>query len=80
MQDSKGRRVPSPPPPFPGKPVDDTRYAYPWNKPRRAVGRELSPTSSGFDYLTLDGTRKHIDIADLCEENEKPEVIGKSRL
>ncbi|WP_237162942.1 replication endonuclease [Serratia symbiotica] len=70
---TRGRCAPSSPPPFPGSPVDTTRYAYAWNKPGQAIGHDLSPSCRGFDYLTPDGTRKHIDIANLYEENEKPE-------
>ncbi|HEM6832051.1 TPA: replication endonuclease [Citrobacter koseri] len=70
---TRGRRAPSPPPPFPGSSVDATRYAYAWNKPGQAIGRDPALSSCGFDYLTPDGNRKHISIAELCEENEKPE-------
>ena len=71
--ETRGRRAPSPPPPLPGSSEDAARYAYAWNKPRQSIGVNVSPAANGFDYLRPDGTRKHIDLADLCEEAEKPE-------
>lgn len=70
---TRGRRGPFPPPVVQCKPVDSEWYKPQWFKPRQAIGRDVLPSCRGFDYLTPDGTRQHIDIADLREENEKPE-------
>ncbi|HCA7354014.1 TPA: replication endonuclease [Citrobacter freundii] len=70
---TRGRSAPSPAPPFPGSATDGTRYAYVWNKPGSSIAVDVTPSNKGFEYLRPDGTRKHIDIADLCEELEKPD-------
>lgn len=45
-------------------------FAYPWNKPRLAIERDTPVALCGFDYLTPQGQRRHIDIADLFERDE----------
>ncbi|WP_049849339.1 replication endonuclease [Trabulsiella odontotermitis] len=73
MIDASGHLATASIPPTPGSSINATRYAWSWNQPRPAIGRDASLASSGFDYLTPDGTRRHIDFADLCEEDEKPD-------
>ncbi|HBR1366643.1 TPA: replication endonuclease [Klebsiella pneumoniae] len=45
-------------------------FAYTWNKPRPAIGRDDVLSQSGFDYLTPTGTRKNVTFAELAEEEE----------
>lgn len=69
---TRGRRAPSPPPPYPGSSDDATPYAYGGNKPYQPIGVDVAPGLDGFDYLTPDGTRKHIAFSELVAEDEKP--------
>lgn len=48
-------------------------YAYSWNAPLQAIGRDKPLAETGFDYLTPDGTRKHIYSSELSSEDEIPE-------
>lgn len=73
MHDTKGRRAPSPPPPYPGSTDNATPYAYGGNKLYQPIGVDVAPALDGFDYLTPDGTRKHIAFSELTTEDEKPE-------
>ncbi|WP_337083725.1 replication endonuclease [Citrobacter freundii] len=70
---TRGRRAPSPPPPYPGSTDNAIPYAYGGNKPYQPVGVDVAPGLDGFDYLTPDGTRKHIAFSELVAEDEKPE-------
>lgn len=70
---TRGRRAPSPPPPYPGSTDNATPYAYGGNKPYQPIGVDVAPGLDGFDYLTPDGTRKHIAFSELITEEEKPE-------
>lgn len=70
---TSGRRAPSSPPPYPGSSDDATPYAYGGNKPYQPVGVDVTPGLDGFDYLTPDGTRKHIAFSELVTEDEKPD-------
>lgn len=70
---TRGRRAPSPPPPYPGSTGNATPYAYGGNKPYQPIGVDVAPGQDGFDYLTPDGTRKHIAFSELVAEDEKPE-------
>ena len=70
---TRGRRAPSPPPSYPGSSDDATPYAYGGNKPYQPVGVDVAPGLDGFDYLTPDGTRKHIAFSELVTEEEKPD-------
>ncbi|CAM4018612.1 MULTISPECIES: replication endonuclease [Lelliottia] len=69
---TRGRRAPSPPPPYPGSTDNATPYAYGGNKPYQPIGVDVAPGLDGFDYLTPDGTRKHIAFSELVAEDEKP--------
>ena len=71
--ETRGRRAPSPPPPYPGSTGNATPYAYGGNKPYQPIGVDVAPGLDGFDYLTPDGTRKHIAFSELVAEDEKPE-------
>lgn len=73
MSEARGRRAPSPPPPFPGSTDNAIPYAYGGNKPYQPIGVDVAPGLDGFDYLTPDGTRKHIALSELVAEDEKPE-------
>ncbi|WP_431645820.1 replication endonuclease [Enterobacter hormaechei] len=70
---TRGRRAPSPPPPYPGSADNALPYAYGGNKPYQPIGVDVAPGLDGFDYLTPDGTRKHIAFSELVAEDEKPE-------
>lgn len=70
---TRGRRAPSPPPPYPGSTDNAIPYAYGGNKPYQPIGVDVAPGLDGFDYLTPDGTRKHIAFSELVAEDEKPE-------
>ncbi|HIG9771163.1 TPA: replication endonuclease [Escherichia coli] len=70
---TRGRRAPSPPPPYPGNADNALPYAYGGNKPYQPIGVDVAPGLDGFDYLTPDGTRKHIAFSELVAEDEKPE-------
>ncbi|WP_431644436.1 replication endonuclease [Enterobacter asburiae] len=70
---TRGRRAPSPPPPYPGSADNAIPYAYGGNKPYQPIGVDVAPGLDGFDYLTPDGTRKHIAFSELVAEDEKPE-------
>ncbi|WP_392989736.1 replication endonuclease [Serratia ureilytica] len=52
---TRGRRDPSPPPPFPGSAVDATRYEHEWQKPKAAVYVDKTPV---------------VDLVDLGQEQE----------
>lgn len=71
--ETRGRRAPSPPPPYPGSTDNAIPYAYGGNKPYQPIGVDVAPGLDGFDYLTPDGTRKHIAFSELVAEDEKPE-------
>ncbi|EGG1917722.1 replication endonuclease [Salmonella enterica] len=71
--ETRGRRAPSPPPPYPGSADNAIPYAYGGNKPYQPIGVDVAPGLDGFDYLTPDGTRKHIAFSELVAEDEKPE-------
>ena len=71
--ETRGRRAPSPPPPYPGSTGNATPYAYGGNKPYQPIGVDVAPGLDGFDYLTPDGSRKHIAFSELVAEDEKPE-------
>lgn len=47
---TRGRRAPSPPPPFPGSTSNATRYAYAWNQPKEAIFVDKTPA---VDLLEL---------------------------
>ncbi|EBD6955687.1 replication endonuclease [Salmonella enterica] len=70
---TRGRRAPSPPPPYPGSTDNAIPYAYGGKKPYQPIGVDVAPGLDGFDYLTPDGTRKHIAFSELVAEDEKPE-------
>jgi Bacteriophage replication gene A protein (GPA). len=70
---TRGRRAPSPPPPYPGSSDDATPYSYGGNKPYQPIGVDVAPGLDGFDYLLPDGTRKHIAFSELVTEDEKPD-------
>ncbi|MBW3154166.1 replication endonuclease, partial [Salmonella enterica subsp. enterica serovar Javiana] len=70
---TRGRRAPFRPKVIRCKPEDSEWYRSEWFKPRHAIGRDTQPSANGFEYLTPEGSRKHIDVAELFEENEKPE-------
>lgn len=70
---TRGRRAPFRPKVIGCKPEDSEWYRSEWFKPRHAIGRDTQPSANGFEYLTPEGSRKHIDVAELFEENEKPE-------
>lgn len=70
---TRGRRAPSPPPTYPGSTDNAIPYAYGGNKPYQPIGVDVAPGLDGFDYLTPDGTRKHIAFSELVAEDEKPE-------
>ncbi|WP_225741527.1 replication endonuclease [Rouxiella badensis] len=44
MNDNRGRKAPTPPPPFREKKPADTQWAYAWNSPREAVRPAEYPT------------------------------------
>ncbi|EMO4271961.1 phage replication protein [Klebsiella variicola] len=71
--ETRGRRAPSPPPPYPGSTDNAIPYAYGGNKPYQPIGVDVAPGLDGFDYLTPDGRRKHIAFSELVAEDEKPE-------
>lgn len=56
--ENRGRRAPSPPPPFPGSSDDATRYAYEWNKPRKAIYVDKTPA---VDLVELGQEQKFLD-------------------
>lgn len=70
---TRGRRAPSPPPPYPGSTDNAIPYAYGGNKPYQPIGVDVAPGLDGFDYLTPDGARKHIAFSELVAEDEKPD-------
>ena len=70
---TRGRRAPSPPPPYPGSTDNAIPYAYGGNKSYQPIGVDVAPGLDGFDYLMPDGTRKHIAFSELVAEDEKPE-------
>ncbi|QPB31313.1 replication endonuclease [Citrobacter amalonaticus] len=50
-----------------------SNYVYAWNAPRAAIGGyEHAETARGIHYLTPEGDRKLLTIADLAETDEKP--------
>ncbi|MEZ0583283.1 replication endonuclease [Erwinia sp. STN24] len=51
----RGRRAPSPPPPYPGSQADATRYVWEWNKPRPAIHVDKNPA---------------VDLVELGQEQE----------
>ncbi|SKC23390.1 Bacteriophage replication gene A protein (GPA) [Kosakonia radicincitans] len=55
---NRGRRAPSPPPPFPGSSDDATRYAYEWNKPRKAIYVDKTPA---VDLVELGQEQEFLD-------------------
>ena len=69
--ETRGRRAPSPPPPYPGSTDNAIPYAYGGNRPYQPIGFDVAPGLDGFDYLTPDGTRKHIAFSELVAEDEK---------
>lgn len=56
--ENRGRRAPSPPPPFPGSSDDATRYAYEWNKPRKAIYVDKTPA---VDLVELGQEQEFLD-------------------
>ncbi|KNA29568.1 replication protein [Pantoea ananatis] len=74
--ENRGRTAPLPPSPFGGSQPETTRFAYSWNKPRRVPDDVSHEPFKGFSYLRPDGTRRHIDIADLISFPEKPDRAG----
>lgn len=70
---NRGRRAPFRPKVIRCKPEDSEWYRSEWFKPRLAIGRDVQPSANSFEYLTPEGSRKKIDVADLFEESEKPE-------
>lgn len=79
----RGRYAPTPPPPFPGRTIDASQFAYAWNSPDYDVAvANLAPAPgitdpdntgehnillAGIDYLAPDGTRKTLSHDDLVE-------------
>lgn len=55
---TRGRRAPSPPPPLPGSTSDATRYAYEWNKPKKAIFIDKTPA---VDLLELGQEQEFLD-------------------
>lgn len=56
--ENRGCRAPSPPPPFPGSSDDATRYAYEWNKPRKAIYVDKTPA---VDLVELGQEQEFLD-------------------
>lgn len=56
--ENRGRRAPSPPPSFPGSSDDATRYAYEWNKPRKAIYVDKTPA---VDLVELGQEQEFLD-------------------
>ncbi len=73
---TSGRRAPSPPPPYPGSTDNAIPYAYGGNKPYQPIGVDVAPGLDGFDYLTPDGTRKHIAFSELVAEDESRNAVS----
>lgn len=49
-------------------------WKHKWNAPRAAVGAyQADATAHGIMYITPDGSRKHLTIAELAETEEKPD-------
>lgn len=49
-------------------------WKHKWNAPRAAVGAyQADDTAHGIMYITPDGSRKHLTIAELAETEEKPD-------
>ena len=46
------------------------------NRPYQPIGFDVAPGLDGFDYLTPDGTRKHIAFSELVAEDEKPDAAS----
>ncbi|WP_127960166.1 replication endonuclease [Serratia microhaemolytica] len=46
------------------------QYRYHWNLPRPAIGRALNQPARGFSYLTPEGRRKRIQLAELLQQPE----------
>ena len=55
MQSLKGRSAPTPPPPYPGRAPDATRYDYEWQKPKVAICVDKTPV---------------VDLVELGQEQE----------
>ena len=96
MSDTKrGRYAPTPPPPFPGRTIDASQFAYAWNSPDYDVavanGAPSEPADNtgehnallaGIDYLAPDGTRKtlsHDDLVELCPPQPGLVEAGKNK-
>ena len=52
----------------------DTVFPYAWNVPRPAIGGfKQADAAPGIMYLTPDGNRKRLSIAELAETDEAPD-------
>lgn len=54
--------------------MSDTAFPYSWNAPRPAIGGfKQADAAPGIMYLTPDGNRKRLSIAELAETDEAPD-------